>query len=146
MSAARLKVLVSGASIAGNCSTYWFSRTRLDVSVTVVERSPVFRVTRQSVDLSGSAIDIVKGMKREEVICSLTTTEEGTAFVDSAGKTFARLEVGESFSAEYGVLRADLSHLFLEATEGLNHVRRTYGYFVECLELTDKDVNVAFAG
>lgn len=65
--------------------------------------------------------------------------------MDSAGNTFARFDVIESFSAVYRVFRPDLSHLFLEATEGLNHVRHTHGYFVECLELTDKDVNVAFA-
>ncbi len=66
--AARLKVLIPGAGIAGNCLAYWLSRTRLDISITIVERSPVPRVTGQSIDIRGSAIDIIKEMKLEEAI------------------------------------------------------------------------------
>ena len=144
--AARLKVLIPGAGIAGNCLAYWLSRTRLDISITIVERSPVPRVTGQSIDIRGSAIDIIKEMKMEEAIRSRLTTEEGTAFVDSSGKTFAKFEVGESFTAEYEILRADLSQLFLEATEGSGHFRHMYGDSIQSLEQTDKDVSVTFAG
>jgi len=144
--AAKMEVLISGAGIAGNCLAYWLSRTRLDISITIVERSPVPRVTGQSIDIRGSAIDIIKEMKLEEAIRSRLTTEEGTAFVDSSGKTFAKFEVDESFTAEYEILRADLSQLFLEATEGSGHVRHIYGDSIESLEQADKDVNVTFAG
>jgi len=146
MCAAKLKVLVSGAGIAGSCLAYWLSRTRLDISITVIERSPVPRVTGQSIDIRGSAIDIVKEMKLEEAIRSRLTTEECTTFVNSSGKTFARFEAGESFTAEYEILRADLSQLFLEATEGLGQVQHIYGDSIKSLEQTDKDVNVTFAG
>lgn len=66
--AARLRVFIPGAGIAGNCLAYWLSRTRLDISITIVERSPVPRVTGQSIDIRGSAIDIIKEMKLEEAI------------------------------------------------------------------------------
>ena len=49
-------------------------------------------------------------------------------------------------TADYEILRADLSQLFLEATEGLGNVRYIYGDSVESLNQTDKDVNVTFAG
>ena len=51
-----MKVLVSGASIAGPVLAYWLSRNRFDV--TVVERAPALRKTGgHAVDLFREAID-----------------------------------------------------------------------------------------
>lgn len=86
MSAPRLKVLVSGAGIAGPCFAYWLAKTRLDVSITILERSPTPRATGQSIDIRGPAIEIVKAMKLEEPLRSRHTTEEGTTFLNSSGK------------------------------------------------------------
>jgi len=96
MFAPKLKVLISGAGITGNCLAYWLSKSRLDISIIVVERSPVPRVTGQSIDIRGSAIDIIKEMELEEAIRSRLTTEEGTTFVDSSGKTFTHFKAGET--------------------------------------------------
>lgn len=55
MSAPKLKVLISGAGIAGPCLANWLSKTRLDISITIIERSPSPRTTGQSIDIRGSA-------------------------------------------------------------------------------------------
>lgn len=146
MSAPKLKVLIAGAGIAGPCLAYWLARTRLDITITIVERSPSPRVTGQAVDIRGPAIEIVKAMRLEEAVRSRTTTEEGTRFLDSAGKTFAQFDAGDAFTAEYEILRGDLSELFLEATEGLGNVQYVYGDSVKSLDQTEKDVNVTFTG
>ena len=114
MSAPKLKVLISGAGIAGPCLAYWLSKTRLDISITITERSPSPRVTGQWIDIRGPAVEIVKLMKLEEAVRSRHTTEEGTTFLNSSGKIFAQFNAGDSFTAEYEILRADLSRLFLE--------------------------------
>lgn len=145
MSARKLKVLIAGAGIAGPCLAYWLAKTRLDISITIIERSPSPRVTGQSIDIRGPAVEIIKGMKMVEAVRSRHTTEEGTRFVNSSGKIFAQFNAG-SFTAEYEILRADLSQLFLEATESLGNVRYLYGDSVEFLEQTDKDINVTFTG
>lgn len=145
MSALKLKVLIAGAGIAGPCLAYWLARTRLDISVKIIERSPTPRVTGQAIDIRGLAVEIIKEMGLEEAVRSRHTTEEGTRFVDSAGKIFAQFNAGDSFTADYEILRADLSQLFLEATEGLDNVRYIYGDFVESLKQTDKDINVTFS-
>ncbi len=144
MSAPELKVLVVGAGIAGSCLAYWLAKTRLDISITIIERSPSPRVTGQSIDIHGPAVEIIKRMNLEEAVRSRHTTEEGTRFVNPLGKIFAQFNAGESFTAEYEILRADLSQLFLEATEGLGKVKYIYGDSVESLEQTDQDVNVSF--
>ena len=146
MSAPKLRVLVVGAGIAGSCVAFWLAKTRLDVSITVVERSPSPRVTGQSVDIRGPAVEIIKRMSLEEAVRSRHTTEEGTRFVNALGKSFAQFNAGESFTAEYEILRADLSQLFLDATEGLGKVKYIYGDSVKSLEQTDRDINVTFIG
>lgn len=146
MSPLRLKVIISGAGIAGPCLAYWLSKTRLDISITIVERSSSPRVTGQAIDIRGAAVEIIKQMKLEEAIRSRHTTEEGTIFVNSLGKPFAQFNAGNAFTAEYEILRADLSQLFLEATEGLANVHYIYGDSVQSLEQTDEGINVTFTG
>lgn len=145
MSPRKLKVLIAGAGIAGPCLAYWLARTRLDISVTIIERSTSPRVTGQAIDIRGAAIEIVKRMKLEQALRSQHTTEEGTSFVNSSGKTFAQFNAG-ALTAEYEILRADLSELFLEATKGLGNVQYMYGDSVKSLEQTVKNINVTFTG
>ena len=145
MSAPKLKVLVAGAGIAGSCLAYWLAKTRLDIAITIIERSPSPRVTGQSIDIRGPAVEIIKRMKLEEAVRSRHTTEEGIRFVNPLGKIFAQFNAGESFTAEYEILRGDLSQLFLEATEGLGKVKYIYGDSVKSVQQTDKDINVTFA-
>ena len=85
-------------------------------------------------------------MKLEEAVRSRHTTEEGTRFVNPLGKVSAHFSAGDSFTAEYEILRADLSQLFLEATEGLGRVQYIYGESVKSLDQTDTGVNVTFTG
>jgi 2-polyprenyl-6-methoxyphenol hydroxylase-like FAD-dependent oxidoreductase len=141
----KLKVLISGAGIAGPCLAYWLAKTRHNISITIVERSPSPRVTGQALDIHGPAVEIVKKMGLLEVIRACSTTEEGTRFMKPSGKSFAGFEKGDSFTAEYEILRADLSRLFLEATERLSNVRYMYSDFIKSLEQKDKEVSVAFA-
>jgi 2-polyprenyl-6-methoxyphenol hydroxylase-like FAD-dependent oxidoreductase len=156
-----LKVLISGAGIAGPCLAYWLSRTRLNTSITIVERSAIPRTTGQArmlpfiillrlmanistVDIHDSAIEVVKRMGMLDAVRSCSTTEEGTRFVNSSGKAFAEFMAPSHFTAEYEILRADLSQIFLQATEPLGNVRYIYGDSVKSLYQTEKDINVTF--
>jgi 2-polyprenyl-6-methoxyphenol hydroxylase-like FAD-dependent oxidoreductase len=140
----KLNVLVSGAGIAGTCLAYWLSKTSLNTSITVLERSPVPRPTGQSVDIRGPAISIVKKMGLEPAIRARITNEEGTVLLNTAGKPFAGFGKGDAFTADYEILRADLCGLFLDATKKLDSVKYTYGDYVTALDQTEKNVNVTF--
>ena len=83
-------------------------------------------------------------MNLEEAIRSRYTTEEGTVFLDSSGKTFAEFPAGDIFTADYEILRADLSELFLRATESLRKIEYIYGDYIQALEQTEKNINVNF--
>jgi 2-polyprenyl-6-methoxyphenol hydroxylase-like FAD-dependent oxidoreductase len=146
MAAAKLKVLISGAGIAGPCLAYWLARTRLNLSITILERSPVPRITGQSIDIRGRAVGIIKEMDLEEAIRARTTTEEGTKLLDSKGKEIAYFGMGDVFTADYEILRGDLADLFMEATKKFDNIEYKYGDYVDSLEQTEKGVEVTFAG
>ena len=101
MSTLKLKVLVAGAGIAGPCLAYWLVKTRHDISITIVERSSSPRATGQSIDIHGRAVEIVKKMRLEEAIRDRHTTEEGTRFLNTSGKTFAQFNAGDTFTADH---------------------------------------------
>lgn len=146
MPAPKLKVLISGAGIAGPCLAYWLSRTRLDTSILIVERSPTPRITGQAIDVRGSAVEILRRMNLEAEVRARHTTEEGTAFINRSGEVFAEFGADNSFTAEYEILRADLSQLFFEVTEKLDNVRYVFGDSIESLHQTDKHAHVTFHG
>lgn len=144
MSATQLKVLISGAGIAGPCLAYWLTKTGLNLSIKVIERSPLPRVTGQAIDIRGPAIDIIKNMKLEEAVRARNTTEEGTVIINSKGKTISRFQTGDVFTAEYEILRADLCELFLDATKDLENVEYVYGDRIQSLQQSDKQVDISF--
>ncbi|MCJ1334085.1 hypothetical protein MMC10_010792 [Thelotrema lepadinum] len=146
MAASKFRVLISGAGIAGSCCAYWLARARPGFAITIIERSPSPRVTGQSIDMHGPAIDIIKAMKLDEAVRARLTTETGTRMINSSGKAFASFERGDAFTADYEILRADLSQVFLEATGKLSNIEYKYGDYVKSLEQTDKCVNVTFNG
>lgn len=145
MSGLNLKVLISGGGIAGSCLAYWLARTRHNISITVIERSPVPRPTGQCVDIRGAAIDIIKMMNLEEKIRAKTTKELGTTLLNRDGTAFATFMGTEVFTADYEILRADLSKLFLDATNEMNNVRYIYGDHVTSLQQNEKRVDVTTA-
>ena len=138
MSTFKLKILISGAGIAGPCLAYWLAKTRFQTSITIVERALLPRATSQSIDIHGPAVEIVKKMKVVDSIHSCSTTEEGTQILNSSGKAIALFNAGDAFTAEYEILRTDSSRLFLEATESLSNVQYMYGNSIKSLELTDE--------
>lgn len=97
--APQLKVLVNGAGIAGSCFAYWLARTRLNASITVLERSPAPRPTGQSIEIRGSAISIVEKMGLLPAVLARNTTEEGTRIVDTSNKIIAEFGKGSQFTS-----------------------------------------------
>lgn len=110
------RVLVSGASIAGNAAAWWLSRRSWDV--TVVEQAPGFRDGGQNVDVRGAGRDVLRLMGLEQAALDATTGERGLAWVDGRDKVVARIDVDDlrtdGPTAEMEVLRGDLARLLYE--------------------------------
>src|SRR5438034_7282365 len=107
----RMKVLISGASIAGPALAWWLHRHGL--TPTVVERAPAPRPGGHAVDLRGVVREVVDRMGLLAEVRRSTVDERGVHFIDERGRPKAswpaELFDGESIVAEIEILRGDLT-------------------------------------
>ncbi|MBM7862425.1 FAD-dependent monooxygenase [Lentzea nigeriaca] len=113
-----MRILVSGASIAGPVLAYWL--TRYGHEVTVVERSPVLRKTGgHAVDLFKPAMDISERMGVLERIESLATGTERITFLREGTRKPISADVTKLFAfasdRHVEVMRDDLSEIYYDA-------------------------------
>jgi len=141
-----LRVLISGASIAGPALAYWL--VRAGCKVTVVERAPTLRSAGQGVDVRDAARDVIKRMGIFDRIRDKSSHEEGLECVYSNNRCFARFGVdksgkGESITSDVEILRGELVEILFDVTK--DNVSYIFGDMIESLEETDKEVNVHFS-
>src|SRR6201996_4692716 len=79
----KVRVLVSGASIAGPAAAHWLHRRGADV--TVVEQSPGLRPGGQAVDARGVAKRAIRLMGLDDAVRAARTDTAGAYTVDSDG-------------------------------------------------------------
>ncbi|MGF6529145.1 FAD-dependent monooxygenase [Variovorax sp. PvP013] len=112
-----LRILVTGASIAGN-ATAW-ALTRAGCEVLVVERAAAFRDGGQNVDVRGVGREVMRRMDLERAALDQGTGEEGTAWVDAQGRAAAEFRTSDlerdGPTAEMEILRGDLARLLYDA-------------------------------
>jgi 2-polyprenyl-6-methoxyphenol hydroxylase-like FAD-dependent oxidoreductase len=107
-----MKVLVSGASVAGPSVALWLGRAGHDV--TVVEIAPALRQGGYAVDFRGEVFTtVLERMGVLEELRSLQTGGNAMRFVDESGRKLMRLPA-EFAGGELEVLRADLSRVLYE--------------------------------
>ncbi|WP_295165657.1 FAD-dependent monooxygenase [uncultured Brevundimonas sp.] len=113
------RILITGASIAGNTTAWWLARRGFDV--TVVEREPEFRDGGQNIDIRGVGREVLRRMGLEEAALDAGTGEEGTAWVDETGQSVAEFLTDDLESdgptAEMEILRGDLARLLYDAAD-----------------------------
>jgi len=151
MSIPTLKILIAGGGIAGHSLAFWLTKTRLDISITIVERASEPRTTGQAVDIRDAAVELMKRMGIEEQVRAKHTTEQGLAFVNSSGKIIAEIAAtgdakNQSATSEYEILRADLTQILLEAVEKRSHINYIYNDKITSLTQTEHEVHVTFQG
>ncbi|MFI6102159.1 FAD-dependent monooxygenase [Lentzea sp. NPDC051213] len=114
-----MRILVSGASIAGPVLAYWL--TRYGHEVTVVERSPVLRKTGgHAVDLVKPAMDISERMGVLPRVESMATGTTRLSFVREGTRKPISVDVTKLYAAvsdrHVEVMRDDLSEIYYDAT------------------------------
>jgi len=113
-------ILVTGASVAGNTAAWALSQA--GCKVTVVERAPEFRDGGQNIDVRGVGREVLRRMGLEQAALDQGTGEEGTAWIDEAGRAVAEFKTDELASdgptAEMEILRGDLARLLYDAVRG----------------------------
>jgi 2-polyprenyl-6-methoxyphenol hydroxylase-like FAD-dependent oxidoreductase len=145
-----LKVLISGAGIAGCVLAFWLLKLKdagLDIHITIVERAPELRLGGASIDIRGSAVDIVKRMGLEATVRSMVTNEKGIEFVDDDGRVIATFGASgetevQSFTSEFEIFRGDLTKIFYDAVKEREEVEFVWGDRVKDIKHNDTDSKV----
>lgn len=139
------RILISGASIAGNTAAWWLGRYGFDV--TVVERAPEFRDDGQNIDIRGVGREVLRRMGLEQVALDHGTGEQGTVWIDDDGKEVAKFVTDELGSdgptAEMEILRGDLARLLYEPAR--ERARFRFGDCIDRIEDGADTVSVVFA-
>jgi 2-polyprenyl-6-methoxyphenol hydroxylase-like FAD-dependent oxidoreductase len=141
-----IRVLVSGASIAGPALAHWLHLRGAEV--TVVEQAPALRPGGQAVDARGVAKEVIRRMGLDEAVRAACTDTAGAYTVDVDGNVLethrAEDNDGDGYISEIEVLRGDFSQVLYD------HTRDSVEYIFDdrIAELTqDADgVDVTFAG
>ena len=123
-----MRVLISGAGIAGPTLAWFLAKS--GASVTVVEKSPSLLSHGQNVDISDSAITVIKKMGLLDEIRRFNTTEKGTQIIGSNGQAFAGFPVkvgSASPTSEFEILRGDLASILYKASKDHPNVSYLFG-------------------
>jgi 2-polyprenyl-6-methoxyphenol hydroxylase-like FAD-dependent oxidoreductase len=113
-----MRVLISGASIAGPVLAYWL--TRRGFEVTVVERAPQLRKTGgHAIDLFGPAMEIAEKMGVLDAVMARATGTERIIFHRRGARRPAHIDYRKLSSAlsdrHVEIMRDDLSEIFYAA-------------------------------
>jgi 2-polyprenyl-6-methoxyphenol hydroxylase-like FAD-dependent oxidoreductase len=141
-----IKVLVTGASIAGPALAHWLSRRGAEV--TVVEQAPGLRPGGQAVDARGVAKEVIRRMGLEAAVRAVCTDTAGAYTVDSDGTVLETYPAdendGDGYVSEIEVLRGDFSRVLYDDTR--DSVDYVFGDRIAELTQDADGVDVTFAG
>ncbi|WP_416357631.1 FAD-dependent monooxygenase [Aureimonas phyllosphaerae] len=141
-----LRILVSGASVAGNTAAWWLGRLGHDV--TVIERAAEFRDGGQNIDVRGIGREVLRRMGLEEAALERGTGEEGTTWIDEDGEVVARFATdeidGDGPTAEMEILRGDLARLLYEPAR--EYATYRFGEAIERIADDGERARVTFVG
>lgn len=117
-----LKVLISGASVAGPALAYWLAR--YGCTPTVVERAPAPRPGGYAVDFRGAALDALERMGLLEQVKNKATNMGDITYFTGKGRKVAKVP-SVALSGELEILRGDLVEILYE------HTRRDVEYLFD---------------
>ena len=139
-----MKVLISGAGIAGPTLAWWLAQRGIEP--VIVERSPQLRTGGYVIDFWGAGFDVADKMGILPAVREAGYVVEEVRMVDAAGKrvggfsvdVFRRLTDDRYVSLP----RGDLAAILFRAVEG--HVETIFGDSIASLDERDGKVRVEF--
>jgi 2-polyprenyl-6-methoxyphenol hydroxylase-like FAD-dependent oxidoreductase len=141
-----IRVLVTGASIAGPALAHWLHRRGAEV--TVVEQAPGLRPGGQAVDARGVAKEVIRRMGLDAEVRAACTDTAGAYTVDADGEVLETFRAddndGDGYISEIEILRGDLSQVLYDDTrDGVEYI---FGDRIAELTQDADGVDVTFAG
>lgn len=138
-----MRVLISGAGIAGPALAWWLAR--YGVQAVVVERSADLRVGGHAIDIRGVALDVIERMGVAEEVRRAKTQLRKLSFVRGGGKSPVDIPISRAQAGrrDLEIVRDDLSRILYEASR--DDVEYIFGDSIAALEQLGSEVEVTFA-
>ncbi|RDW81260.1 putative FAD-binding monooxygenase [Aspergillus mulundensis] len=144
---APLKILITGAGIAGTALAFWLAKLGHDV--TVIERAVELRTSGLQLDLRGPGIQVLRRMGLEGAFRRHAVAEEGLRLVDGKGKSWGYFGANrsgkgvQSLTTDWEIMRGDLCKMFVDACG--DRVKFGFGVHVVGVREVDGGVEVEFS-
>ncbi|MET3195705.1 FAD-dependent monooxygenase [Gottfriedia sp. OAE603] len=138
-----IRVLISGASIAGPALAYWLHRYGFEV--TIIERAPTLRPGGYAVDIRGAAILVLERMCILDQVRAADTHMTGVYFVNKKGKIKGQMSeasIGNQHGMDIEILREDLSNILYDLTK--DKVTYIWGDSITSINESETGVEVQF--
>ncbi|MBM7366480.1 FAD-dependent monooxygenase [Gordonia hydrophobica] len=139
-----MKILISGASIAGPAAAALLSRQ--GHHVTIVERAPSLRLGGQTVDLRGAGRTVVDRLGLTAATDARLLQQRGIATVSARGRRLSALPVeafdGNGIVSTHEILRGDLAELLITALDPSVEIR--WGDSITAIEEDGSGATVHF--
>src|SRR5215475_5977086 len=84
-----MRVLISGAGIAGLTVAYWLRR--YGFTTTIVERAPSLVTGGYKIDVRGTALQVLRRMGIHDAVVLASTDMQGAMLVDAGGKVINKM-------------------------------------------------------
>ncbi|HEU4999463.1 MAG TPA: FAD-dependent monooxygenase [Lapillicoccus sp.] len=139
-----MKVLISGAGVAGLTAAYWLQQAGFQP--VVVERAPSLVVGGYKIDVRGAALEVVRRMGLYGALADAGTDMQAAVLVDREGNELGRM-TGDDFGHRAGddleVVRGELCTILQTAAPD---VETLYGQTVTAVDQAADGVRVTLSG
>src|SRR5262245_53235516 len=119
----QMRVLISGAGIAGLTAAYWLRRYGFAPSI--VERAPALVVGGYKIDVRGTALQVLRRMGIHDAVVAASTDMQGALLVDKDGKVINAMS-GDAFGhragADIEIVRGTLCQILMDHISGVEFI------------------------
>jgi 2-polyprenyl-6-methoxyphenol hydroxylase-like FAD-dependent oxidoreductase len=137
-----MRVLISGAGIAGLTVAYWLRR--YGFAATIVERAPSLLTGGYKIDVRGKALQVVRRMGVHDAVVAASTDMQGALLVDGEGKVLNRMsgdEFGHRVGEDLEIVRGTLCQIL---NDHISDAEFIFGDSIQAISQSADSVQVAF--
>jgi 2-polyprenyl-6-methoxyphenol hydroxylase-like FAD-dependent oxidoreductase len=137
-----MRVLISGAGIAGLTAAYWLRS--FGFAPTVVERAPSLVTGGYKIDVRGSALDVLRRMRIDDAVVAASTDMQGAMLVDREGKVINKMsgdEFGHRVGGDVEIVRGTLCQILKDSIADAEFI---FGDSIRAIAQRSGDVQVEF--
>jgi 2-polyprenyl-6-methoxyphenol hydroxylase-like FAD-dependent oxidoreductase len=138
-----MRVLISGAGIAGLTAAYWLQR--YGFMPTVVERAPSLVTGGYKIDVRGTALQVLRRMGVHDAVVAASTDMQGAMLVDRDGKVINKMtgnEFGHREGEDLEIVRGTLCEIL---KDNISNAEFIFGDSIRAISQRPDSVQVEFA-